>query len=176
MIKISLIKTYTKHIVAIALVVSSLLGLISTSVAQNKDSTNAAFFKQFTKTNTQPTGNIAQNPENSTNDSTVSNDPSWIADRLCIALLAFAVLLCAGEILLFLKSKIDQTQILKLLILTLIVFAILFLITAGYNNAQTQTSVGLFGTIAGYLLGRSVPESSSNSTPVPPKNPDPQTL
>ena len=40
------------------------------------------------------------------------------------------------------------------LAVTLIVVSSLFIITAGYSSEQIAPAMGLFGTIAGYLLGR----------------------
>lgn len=42
----------------------------------------------------------------------------------------------------------------KLLAVTLIVIATLFIITAGYDSEQIAPAMGLFGTVAGYLLGK----------------------
>ena len=48
------------------------------------------------------------------------------------------------------------------ILITLIITATLFLITAGYDNNQIAPAIGLFGTVAGYLLGKSV---NKNNTP-----------
>jgi len=50
--------------------------------------------------------------------------------------------------------KTSQEDILKTLIITIIVIGSLFLITAGYSNDQIAPAMGLFGSIAGYLVGR----------------------
>ena len=38
--------------------------------------------------------------------------------------------------------------------ITLIIVGTMFLITAGFDSEQTSPAMALFGTIAGYLLGR----------------------
>ena len=43
----------------------------------------------------------------------------------------------------------------KYLSVTLIIVGSLFLVTAGYGNTQIAPIIGLLGTVAGYLLGRS---------------------
>ena len=82
----------------------------------------------------------------------------------CIIILVFASLICVAEVHLFLKGKISSSQIIKLLIITLIIFAVLFLIASGYGSEQISPAVGLLGTIAGYLLGKSTTEPESTTT------------
>ncbi len=79
---------------------------------------------------------------------------------LSMALLVFAVIICCAEIIVFLKGHMDADHIIKLIIITLIIFAVLFLIVLGYTNDQIGPALGLLGTIAGYLLGRSAKETS----------------
>jgi len=55
----------------------------------------------------------------------------------------------------------------KLTALTIIISASLFLMTAGYNENQLTPVIGLFGTIAGYILGQgsSALVARQNSSP-----------
>jgi hypothetical protein len=46
------------------------------------------------------------------------------------------------------------SQSLKYLSVSLIIVGSLFLVTAGYGNSQIAPIIGLLGTVAGYLLGR----------------------
>lgn len=161
-----------------------ILGMLLISPAYGQDtkntkaitadsSANQAYFDSFyNQGHTKPTQTqTAQVPQTDTTEG------YWVQDRLCIMLLLFAFLLCSGEIILFLKGKMDQQMIIKLIILTLVIFAILFLITAGYDNSQTQTSVGLLGTIAGYLLGRAIPDAgASPQAPGPAQRPAEQAV
>lgn len=64
-----------------------------------------------------------------------------------------------------LKSIIHQKpeQITQTFIVTLIIVGTLVLISAGYSNDQIGPALGLFGTIAGYLLGKSEGERNRNS-------------
>jgi membrane associated rhomboid family serine protease len=50
--------------------------------------------------------------------------------------------------------------------ITLIIVGTMFLITAGYNSDQISPAMALFGTIAGYLLGR----IDQQTTPKPEEN------
>lgn len=48
------------------------------------------------------------------------------------------------------------SESLRLLLLQLIVIGTLFCITAGFSGEDIAPAIGLYGTIVGYLLGRSV--------------------
>jgi len=85
---------------------------------------------------------------------------------LSISVLAFGLLIMIFEIFL-LKSRILKDDLLvKFILVTLIITATLFLITAGYDNNQIAPAIGLFGTVAGYLLGKSssATKKSENET------------
>jgi len=58
------------------------------------------------------------------------------------------------EIALVKLTKFQPEQTIKLLAVTLIVISTLFIITAGFDSEQIAPAMGLFGTIAGYMLGR----------------------
>ena len=74
---------------------------------------------------------------------------------LCLGVLAFGLILIGLEIRVILKSgggwRINSFRVVGL---TLIVIAGLFLITAGYSQNQIASMMALLGTIAGYLLGK----------------------
>jgi membrane glycosyltransferase len=82
---------------------------------------------------------------------------------ICILLISFAVLISMLQVVLFLKGKLSSFQIGRLMMITLIIFSILFLIAAGYSNDQIAPAIGLLGTIAGYLLGKSSNPNNKNS-------------
>lgn len=73
---------------------------------------------------------------------------------LSILLLAFAVLALTLEVGLIMRGKIESAGGIKLIIITLIIFSVIFLVVCGYGNDQIAPVVGLLGTIAGYLLGK----------------------
>ncbi len=52
------------------------------------------------------------------------------------------------------KSSIDSHTTFKYFIIVLLILSMLLLIATGLNNDQIAPAVGLFGTIAGYLLGK----------------------
>ena len=46
-------------------------------------------------------------------------------------------------------------MVLRIYVITIIVFGTLAIVAAGYSSEQVAPVMGLFGTIAGYILGRS---------------------
>ena len=46
-------------------------------------------------------------------------------------------------------------MVLRIYVITIIVFGTLAIVSAGYSSEQIAPVIGLFGTIAGYILGRS---------------------
>jgi hypothetical protein len=81
----------------------------------------------------------------------------WTADN---ALTISTVVLFFGLCVMFMSARalmrgIPASAVLRLFgMLTIIVMAV-FLIVAGYNTEQVAPVVGLLGTLAGYLVGRS---------------------
>jgi hypothetical protein len=72
-----------------------------------------------------------------------------------MAVMIFGVFVVVLEYRLLSRTKAAPTDIIRVLAVTLILVGSLFLITAGYSNNQISPVSGLFGTIAGYLLGKS---------------------
>ena len=74
---------------------------------------------------------------------------------LSLFVLIFGLVMIILEILLIARNPMSAEVMIKFIVVTVIITATLFLITAGYDNDQIAPAVGLFGTVAGYLLGRS---------------------
>jgi len=78
---------------------------------------------------------------------------------LSIALLIFgSVVICGIFYILITQKKGWGPNAVQIVSITLLIVAGLFLITAGYSQQQITPIVGLLGTIAGYLLGKSSKE------------------
>lgn len=76
---------------------------------------------------------------------------------LSIGVLVFGALLMGLEVLVMLKQdKYWDAWSFKILGLTLVITAGLFLVVAGYSQNQIAPMMGLLGTVAGYLLGKEV--------------------
>ena len=74
---------------------------------------------------------------------------------LSIGVLVFGALLMGLEVLVMLKqNKYWDAWSFKILGLTLVITAGLFLVVAGYSQNQIAPMMGLLGTVAGYLLGQ----------------------
>lgn len=72
-------------------------------------------------------------------------------------LVIFGVLACMWR-----EGRYWETLPTQIIVLALLISAGMFLIAAGYDQDQIAPMMGLLGTVAGYMLGR------SSATPVPP--------
>ncbi|HEY3081253.1 MAG TPA: hypothetical protein VGM69_15275 [Chloroflexota bacterium] len=83
---------------------------------------------------------------------------------LSLGVLAFGLLVMGLQVtVMFRAARAWDTDSTRIVGLTLVVVAGLFLITAGYSQDQIAPMVGLLGTVAGYLLGKSSPASEGKS-------------
>jgi len=103
---------------------------------------------------------------NSTAQQTVQSshaESGWwsVADAMtissCVLIFGLVVMVLATA-LLYKGKKADD--ILKLFGTIIIVISAIFLVVAGYTDTQIAPVIGLLGTIAGYLLGRSENEKN----------------
>jgi Na+/proline symporter len=75
---------------------------------------------------------------------------------LCILSVGLGLFVLAGQYMLLRRlTHITSDDIIKNSAITIVIIAAVVLIIAGYNSQQTAQAFGLFGTIIGYLLGRS---------------------
>lgn len=82
---------------------------------------------------------------------------------LMVVVLAVAAL--SMQFLLLRKNKAVQPEdSLRIFGVTLILVGTLFFITAGFDSEQIAPALGLFGTIAGYLLGRNKQTQPATAT------------
>jgi len=89
-------------------------------------------------------------PVNSELVPTKSSQEVWLS----LGVLLFGVVVVLTQAFLINKSNESLTNSLKYLSISLIIVGSLFLVTAGYGNTQIAPIIGLLGTVAGYLLGR----------------------
>lgn len=88
----------------------------------------------------------------------VVGDVSLTSNRefvLSVIILVFGIAIVLIEYLL-LKGTVNPniSDIMKIFTVTLIIIGTMLLITSGFSSQQISPAFGLFGTIAGYLLGR----------------------
>jgi MFS family permease len=77
--------------------------------------------------------------------------------------LAFGLLVFMVEVSVIRSTRFAPDQATKLLAVTLIIVSTLFIITAGFDSEQIAPAMGLFGTVAGYMLGRASEKPPENS-------------
>jgi hypothetical protein len=98
-----------------------------------------------------------------------TRDHSFTTDReerLSFSILLFGFFVLVVQYLLLRRPPRQSAQdILQLLSINLIVTGTLFLISAGFSAQQIAPGLGLFGTIAGYVLGRRMGEAANAKTP-----------
>lgn len=85
-----------------------------------------------------------------------SPDEWWsVTDAMTMSavVLVFAVFVL-GAFAWFFRGVKNEEKVIDSYLITLIILSSLFLIVAGYNKDQVTPLVGLFGTIAGYILGK----------------------
>lgn len=73
---------------------------------------------------------------------------------LTLVILAFGAFVLLVEYLLLRHAKRSSYDLMQLFAVNLIITGTLVMISAGYSAEQIAPALGLFGTIAGYLLGR----------------------
>ena len=74
---------------------------------------------------------------------------------MTIFLLVFSIIVLMIASVLLYKFSSEAHVAFKYFIIVLLVLGMLILIPIGYDHDQLSPAVGLFGTIAGYLLGKS---------------------
>jgi hypothetical protein len=103
----------------------------------------------------QTSSSADQNPSQGSNLSVfnpIANPQFW----LTMVIIACGLVFVAGQIY-FLKTlkTLSADDVIRNCSITIVVVVATILIVAGYNSQQTAQASGLFGTIIGYLLGRS---------------------
>lgn len=116
------------------------------------------------------------NPTNHPQDSLTTNPPlpsetdssfNYLSSKeFIIAVLISGVSLVALLMQFFLLKKIPKLKAedtLRNSAVVLIIMGTLFVIAAGFSSVQIAPAMGLFGTIAGYLLGKTEKRENSES-------------
>ncbi len=80
---------------------------------------------------------------------------SWEFVLSC-EVIAFGTVIVLIEFILLRNRNAPAEDILKVFAVTLVIIGTLFAIVAGFDSRQIAPAMGLFGTIAGYILGRGV--------------------
>jgi len=91
-------------------------------------------------------------------ESVITDSNSWWsttnAMTMSATVLAFGIAVVAIIAYLIQKGR-DPDELLRIFGISLIIVMAVFLVVAGYSDQQISPVMGLLGTIAGYLLGKS---------------------
>ena len=79
---------------------------------------------------------------------------SWHEIQLTIIIFIFGLIATLLFYLLVKTGKFDQF-LMRIYVVIILVFGSLLVVSSGYATDQVAPVIGFFGTIAGYLLGRS---------------------
>lgn len=133
--------------------------IVAGSIAAKAQSMTAGSAAQFQSNPADGAANVVSLPQ------ILSSYEFWLSSFV----LALAVLVIALQFMLFIRraSHFDSESIIRLMLITLIILVTAFFVAAGFDSKQIAPAIGLFGTIAGYLLGK---ESGRNETQSTRKN------
>jgi hypothetical protein len=82
---------------------------------------------------------------------------------LALIVLSCLLVLIAFETWLIRTRNFSEDNTIKLLVITLVIMGTLFLIMAGYDDQIVAPAFALFGTIAGYIFGKSSNNPNNNN-------------
>jgi hypothetical protein len=107
-----------------------------------------------------------------TQGSAMSSIELWLAG----AIIAFGFIVLFMQFILLRRTANTQPEdILRLFTVTMIIIGTLALIAIGYSSQQIAPALGLFGTVLGYLLGKTDERIRARrlqaSEPAPPEGP-----
>jgi uncharacterized protein YhhL (DUF1145 family) len=101
------------------------------------------------------TASLGQNPTDGSNIANLT-PPFGAREWMTVLILVFGIIIVGIEYMLLKDRTEDKVEDLgKYLVITVIIIGTMALMVGTLDNNQTAPAVGLFGTIAGYLLGRS---------------------
>jgi hypothetical protein len=83
-----------------------------------------------------------------------SNFLSSTEGQLALVVIGLGVAIALALTIILIKKEASADDAIRAYALVLIIIGTMVLICAGYSNDQIAPAVGLFGTIAGYLIGR----------------------
>lgn len=96
-------------------------------------------------------------PANPSDVSSVFPATAFITQRetwTAFAVLIFGAIMSIVAVTLLKNHRVDSAEAVRVVALIIIVVGSMFLVAAGYSSDQIAPILGLMGTIAGYLLGK----------------------
>lgn len=160
--------------ITIAFFLELILGLIlilgSAHVGYAQNSTAPQPSTDNSKTETSPrstdaarsrTNAVESPPDTSASDGRLSSFEFMITSMIVVVAL---IALGMEFILLRRMANLKAEDALRVFAVTLILIGTLFFIAAGFGSTQIAPAMGLFGTVAGYLLGKSINRKESKES------------
>lgn len=74
---------------------------------------------------------------------------------LSVGILLLLLIILSIEAIIIRSAKFSEDATIKLLVMTIVILGVLFLFVSGYSDKQVAPAFGLFGTISGYIFGKS---------------------
>jgi hypothetical protein len=145
-------------------------------LAQTSPSQPSASGSQQRITNPPPGTGQASGPNNSaapTDDGPKAYVTFKTPYEFFLCLITVALGIAALLLLAIMYGRRPPEEFARVFTVSLVIFAALFLIVAGYNEKQTAPVFGLLGTVLGYIFGKvaSPPASATPQNQAPPTNP-----
>ena len=124
---------------------------LSFFIAAQDDSTTQGIQKEITSNKKiDKTTNIKEPDVEDASYSFLTQKEFWLAIILIFFFLGIILL----EYHIIKHRNLENNNIIKILVSTIIIFAALFSIVAGFTDRQSAPAFTLLGTIGGYLFGR----------------------
>lgn len=153
---------YFKHFLSFFIILILISNVcFATDMESSPSSVNSL---EESKKNESVESNLVTNSSEGSKESIAVESGSGSQFWLSIFILIFGTLTILIEYFLLRSVVKEKTEeIARTFTVTLIIIGTLLLISAGYTSAQISPALGLFGTIAGYLLGRSDQKSKTKN-------------
>lgn len=155
-----------KKLFALAMIPAALLFHPGVMAQTGDDSINEVAVKSVQKKETITREVEPQDYDYTSHYYFISQKEFWLAIAVLGALVAIIVL----EMRLIRERRFNDETALRLLVVTIVIVSSLFIIISGYDERQIAPIYGLFGTICGYLFGRSERKNDNNGNPTKPES------
>jgi hypothetical protein len=143
-------------VIALVALALSLCSVIASSWAQSSPEAPVVSQDQQAA----PSTNIERAPPTEAKEPSIgtASRVNWLSSFefwISASVLLFGMLTFGVQVVMLRISAFNAEQTTKLFAVSLIIISTLFIITAGFDSEQIAPAMGLFGTVAGYMLGKS---------------------
>jgi hypothetical protein len=146
-------------LISFAIIFIILLGNSETAIDSGNDSLNDEEIQnEISFINTPHRNDILDSNEGpvvETNSAITKEMLAWEMIRLSWGILGFGIILIIFIGLITYKNRGWDRELSRIFIVSVVIIAGLFLMTAGYSDKQVAPMFGLLGTMIGYVFGKS---------------------